>query len=449
MGSTNKTSRRRFLENTAAIGAIGAIGASQLIKSCSPGETAAKVVEPSFLATAPEGQPLKAGVVGCGGRGSGAAINFLDSGPGLSVVAVADVFQDRVDGIRKKLKDEKNVELEDSKCFTGFDAYKRLIETDVDIVILATPPYFRPEHFQACVEARKHVFMEKPVAVDPVGARAVMAASKQAEAAGLCVVTGTQRRHQWSYNNLYARVKAGMIGDIVSTNVYWNMGKLWHKEQLAGWTEMEFMIRDWVNWTWLSGDHIVEQHVHNIDVSNWFVGGVPVEAVGMGSRLRRPTGDCYDNFSIDFVYDKKLHMGSMCRQINDCANSVSEHIRGTKGYMIAGDNNQSLWDADGNTLYEYTSPVDGQGEPLENNPYVQEHTDLVAAIRTGNQIVEAEETAKSNLTAIMGREAAYTGKKVTWEEMMGSGMKLGPKGEMKMGPVDMDKSVPVAGSAPE
>ncbi len=448
MGSTNKTSRRRFLENTAAIGAIGAIGASQLIKSCSPGETTAKVVEPSFLATAPDGQPLKAGIVGCGGRGSGAAINFLDSGPGLSVVAVADVFQDRVDGIRKKLKDEKNVELEDSKCFTGFDAYKRLIETDVDIVILATPPYFRPEHFQACVEARKHVFMEKPVAVDPVGARAVMAASKQAEAAGLCVVTGTQRRHQWSYNNLYARVKAGMIGDITSTNVYWNMGKLWHKEQLAGWTEMEFMLRDWVNWTWLSGDHIVEQHVHNIDVSNWFVGDVPVEAVGMGSRLRRPTGDCYDNFSVDFVYDKKLHMGSMCRQINDCANSVSEHIRGTKGYMIAGDNNQSIWDADGNTLYEYTSPVDAQGEPLENNPYVQEHTDLVAAIRTGNQIVEAEETAKSNLTAIMGREAAYTGKKVTWEEMMGSGMKLGPKGEMKMGPVDMDKSVPVAGSAP-
>ena len=143
-----------------------------------------------------------------------------------------------------------------------------------------------------------------------------------------------------------------------------------------------------------------------------------------------------------------MHMGSMCRQINDCANSVSEHIRGTKGYMIAGDNNQSLWDADGNVLYEYTSPVDAQGEPLENNPYVQEHTDLVAAIRTGNQIVEAEETAKSVLTAIMGRQAAYTGTKVTWEEMMGSGLKIGPKGEMKMGPVDMDKTIPVAGSAP-
>ena len=448
MGSNNKTSRRRFLENTAAIGAIGAIGASQLIKSCSTEESTGKVTEPSFLATAPEGQALKAGVVGCGGRGTGAAINFLDAGPGLSIVAVADVFQDRVDGIRKKLKDEKDVVLDDANCFVGFDAYKRLIETDVDIVILATPPYFRPEHFQACVEARKHVFMEKPVAVDPVGARAVMAASKQAEAAGLCVVTGTQRRHQWSYNNVLARIRAGMIGDIVATNVYWNMSKLWHKDQMAGWTEMEYMIRDWVNWTWLSGDHIVEQHVHNIDVSNWFVGDAPVEAVGMGSRLRRPTGDCYDNFSVDFVYDRKLHMGSMCRQINDCANSVSEHIRGTKGYLIIGDRMQHIFDPDGNLLYEYKSPVDAQGEALENDPYVQEHIDLVNAIRTGMQIVEAEETAKSVLTAIMGREAAYTGKKVTWEEMMGSGLKLGPKGEIKMGPVDMDKSVPVAGSAP-
>ncbi|MEN8229672.1 MAG: Gfo/Idh/MocA family oxidoreductase, partial [Bacteroidota bacterium] len=272
MEPTNKTSRRRFLENTAAIGAIGAIGASQLIRSCSSEETTGEVVTPSFLATAPEGQLLKAGVVGCGGRGSGAALNFLDAGPGLSIVAVADVFQDRVDGIRKRLKDEKNVELDDSMCFTGFDGYKRVIESDVDIVILATPPYFRPEHFQACVEARKHVFMEKPVAVDPVGAKAVMAASKQAEAAGLCVVTGTQRRHQWSYQNVLARVRAGMIGDIVSSNVYWNMGKLWHREQQTGWTEMEYMIRDWVNWTWLSGDHITEQHIHNIDVSNWFVG---------------------------------------------------------------------------------------------------------------------------------------------------------------------------------
>ena len=446
MESNHKTSRRKFLGNTAAIGAIGAIGATQLLKSCTSDEKAVAATAPEFLTSAPEGQPLKAGVIGCGGRGSGAAVNFLEAGPGLSVVAVADVFQDRVDGIRKKLKDEKNVELEDSKCFVGFDAYKRLIETDVDIVILATPPYFRPEHFQACVEARKHVFMEKPLAVYPVGARSVMAASKQAEAAGLCVVTGTQRRHSWNYNNVLAQVKAGAIGDIVSTNVYWNQSKLWHREQLSGWTEMEFMIRDWVNWTWLSGDHIVEQHVHNIDVSNWFVGGAPVEAVGMGSRLRRPTGDCYDNFSVDFVYDKNIHMASMCRQINDCANSVSENIRGTKGYT---NGRETIWDTEGNAIYEYAAPVDADGESMQVNDYVQEHIDLVTAIRTGNQIVEAEETAKSVLTAIMGREAAYTGKKVTWKEMMGSNQTIGPKGEMKLGPVDMNKIPPIAGSAPE
>ncbi len=445
MKPSNKTSRRNFLEKS-AIGALGVIGATQIVKSCTTGGSVGAVTVPEILKTAVDGQPIRAGVVGCGGRGSGAALNFLDAGPNLSIVAIADVFQDRIDGIRTKLKDEKGVELPDANCFTGFDAYKRLLEVDLDLVILATPPFFRPEHFQACVAARKNVFMEKPVAVDPVGARAVMAASKQAEAAGLCVVTGTQRRHSWNYNNVLARVKAGMMGDIVATNVYWNQNKLWHKEKQARWTEMEFMLRDWVNWTWLSGDHIVEQHVHNIDVSNWFVGSHPLEAVGMGSRLRRPTGDCYDNFSVDFIYDKKVHMNSMCRQINDCATNVSELIRGTKGYTN-GEN--AIWDAEGNMLYEYNSPVDADGEPTKNSPYVQEHIDLVTAIRTGNQIVEAEETAKSVLTAIMGRESAYTGKKVTWEEMMGSDQVLGPKGELALGPVDFKAVIPIAGSAAE
>lgn len=444
MKPTKPTSRRRFLENS-ALGAIGVIGASQLIKSCAPGETTGEVVVPTILDTAPDGQPLRAGVVGCGGRGSGAAFDFLNAGPNLSIVAVADVFQDRIDGIRKKLKDEKDVELADANCFVGFDAYKKLLEVDLDIVILATPPFFRPEHFQACVEARKHLFMEKPVAVDPVGARAVMAASKQAEAAGLSVVTGTQRRHSWNYQNVIARINAGMIGDIVSSNVYWNQSKLWHREKQPTWTEMEFMLRDWVNWTWLSGDHIVEQHVHNIDVSNWFVGGHPVEAVGMGSRLRRPTGDCYDNFSVDFIYDKSIHMHSMCRQIDDCANSVSEQIRGTKGYTDCG---ETIWNAEGNELYRWESPEDEAGEPTINSPYVQEHIDLVNAIRTNNQIVEAEETAISVLTAIMGRQSAYTGTKVTWEDMMGSDLQLGPKGDLSLGPVDIKAVIPIAGSSP-
>ena len=450
MEQNQKTSRRRFLGSSAAVGALGVIGASQLIRSCSSDEKPVEVSDLSFSTAAPDGEPLKVGVVGCGGRGSGAAINWLDAGPGLSVVAVGDVFQDRIDRIRTRLKEEKNVELDDANCFVGFDAYKKVIESDVDVVILATPPFFRPEHFQACVEARKHVFMEKPVAVDPVGARAIMAASKQAEAAGLCVVTGTQRRHQWSYNNIHERVKAGMIGAITSSNVYWNQSKLWHREKQPDWTDMEFMLRDWVNWTWLSGDHIVEQHIHNIDVSNWFVGDVPKEAVGMGSRLRRPTGDCYDNFSVDFVYDKAVHMHSMCRQINDCANNVSEHITGTKGFVNTnGGDYGEIYDHGGNALYQYVPTTDANGEKADISPYVQEHIHLVTAIRTGNQIVEAEETAKSNLTAIMGREAAYTGKKVTWEEMMGSNQRLGPEGELKLGPMPMEAVIPIAGSAPE
>ncbi len=445
MESKKKTSRRRFLENT-AIGAIGVIGASQLAKSCSTDGQTGPLKVPTILDTAPDGQPLKAGVIGCGGRGTGAVLNFLNAGNGLSIVAVADLFQDRVDQFRTKMKETRSVELEDANCFVGFDAYKRLLETDVDLVILATPPYFRPMQFQAAVEARKHIFMEKPVAVDPVGARSIMAASKQAEAAGLCVVTGTQRRHSRDYLNILARVRAGSMGDIVATNVYWNQAKLWHKKKLEGWTEMEFMIRDWVNWSWLSGDHIVEQHIHNIDVSNWFVGDAPVEAVGMGSRLRRPTGDCYDNFSVDFTYENSVHMNSMCRQINDCANFVGQQIRGTKGYTNAAN---TIFNPDGTEQYKFEFPLDENGEVIRVNAQDQEHVDLVTAIRTGEQIVQAEETAKSTLTAIMGRQAAYTGKKVTWEEMMSSGLKLGPKGELQLGPVDMERIVPVAGSAPE
>lgn len=292
-----------------------------------------------------------------------------------------------------------------------------------------------------------HVFMEKPVAVDPVGARMIIAASKQAEAAGLCVVTGTQRRHARDYTEVFKQVRYGAIGDIVSANVYWNSGKLWHRDPQPKRTEMENMLRDWVNWTWLSGDHIVEQHIHNIDVINWFAGKFPVEAVGVGSRQRRVSGDCYDNFFVDFVYDSNIHMNSMCRQINDCANSVSENLRGTEGYTNCSN---TIWNTDGSLKYEFPYPINEEGEEDRTalmNPYDQEHIDLVTAIRTGKQIVQAEETAKSNLCAIMGRTAAYTGRKVTWEEMMSSDLKLGPK-VIEMGEVDMEYIVPKSGSDP-
>jgi predicted dehydrogenase len=275
-----------------------------------------------------------------------------------------------------------------------------------------------------------------------------MASAKQAAAAGLCVITGTQRHHQRDYVEIYKRVAGeGAIGKIVSANAYWNMSKLWHRDRKPEWSDMEFMIRDWVNWTWLSGDHIVEQHVHNLDVVNWFAGKFPVSAVGFGSRQRRPTGDQYDNFSVDFIYDGEVHMHSMCRQINGCADNVSEYIRGTNGYSNC---RNTIWNTDGTEQFTYEYPLDESGEPMKNvkvSPYDQEHIDLITAIRTGEYVNEAEFTAKSCLSAIMGRISAYTGKEVTWDEMMSSGLKIGPE-TLAMGPVDMEAIIPIPGEAP-
>ena len=448
MEKNKSISRRDFFGNSVALGALGAVGMGYLLNSCSSDKTVIAPGTPPLLDQAPDGPVLKAGLIGCGGRGTGAVLNFLDSGPNLQVVALADPFEDRMNSCRERLKKEKNVEIPDDKCFYGFDGYKKLIDSDVDIVLLATPPFFRPEHFRACVEARKHVFMEKPVAVDPVGARSIMASAKRAEALGLTVVAGTQRRHQRDYIGTYNQIYNGLIGDIVSANCYWNQSKLWHRERLPQWTDMEFMIRDWVNWTWLSGDHIVEQHVHNIDVVNWFTGKFPIKAVGFGSRHRRVTGDQFDNFSVDFVYEGDVHVHSMSRQINDCANNVSEMIRGTKGYTNCVN---KIFNPDGTVKWEYQYPLDEKGVPtpkLMKPAMVQEHIDMITAIRTNTPVNEAETIAKSTLAAIMGRISAYTGKEVTMEEMMGSDLQLGPK-ELVMGKMDMGSfQVPVPGSAP-
>lgn len=444
----NGFSRRRFLENAAALGAVGALGFNQLLSSCTKQKTPKELNLPPLLDQAPDGEPIKAGVIGCGGRGTGAALNFLDAGPNLQITALSDIFQDRVDNCRKELREKKEIEIPDENCHSGFDGYKKLIESDINYVIIATPPYFRPEHFKAAIEARKHVFMEKPLAVDPVGARSIMSTAKQADAAGISIVTGTQRHHQRDYIEIYKMVMEGAIGDIVSANAYWNQSKLWHRVRQPDWSDMEFMIRDWVNWCWLSGDHIVEQHIHNLDVINWFTGKFPLKAVGFGSRQRRVTGDQYDNFSVDFVYEDEVHMHSMCRQINDCANNVSEYIRGTEGYTNC---QNTIWNPDGTVKWKYEYPLDESGEPTNRvkvDPYVQEHIDLITAIRTEQHVNEAEFTAKSNLTAIMGRISAYTGLEVTWEEMMSSDLQLGPE-NLEMRAVDMKFEVPVPGSAPK
>jgi predicted dehydrogenase len=415
---------------------------SAILNSCK--KNAPKdLILPPLLGKAPDGKKLTAGLIGCGGRGSAAVLDFLAAGNDLSVISLGDVLQDRLDKCRKSLKEKGKQEIADDKCFIGFDAYQKVIDSGVDIVLMATPPSFRPIHFEAAVQARKHVFLEKPVAVDPVGARSVITSSQKAQSIGLVVVTGTQRRHSPDYVETYKHVMSGAIGDIVSANCYWNQNQLWKVDPKPECSDMENMIRDWVNWTWLSGDHIVEQHVHNIDVVNWFVNNHPVKATGVGSRQRRKTGDQYDNFSIDFEYENGMHLHSMCRQINGTTNNVSELIKGTEGSSNCKD---KLFDSSGKTIWEYKYPKLANGkEGLQISPYVQEHIDLVTCIRQGIPWVEAEATAISTLTGIMGRIAAYTGKTVTWDEMMNSELKLGPT-TFVMGPYDIKAVIPVPGT---
>jgi len=435
-------SRRNFLGKAATVSAAGIIVPS-IISSCAR-ETKKAVPAVSWLDQAPDGPVLKAGVIGCGGRGTGAAINFLSAGPNLQITALGDTFKDRIDNCRASILKQKEQEVPEENCFVGFDAFEKVIDSGVDIIILATPPFFRPEHLAAAVAARKNIFTEKPVCVDPVGARSVMATALKAKELDLTIVTGTQRRHQHNYVATWQQIAGGVIGDIVGANAYWNQSKLWHRDGNKEWTEMEWMIRDWVNWIWLSGDHIVEQHVHNLDVINWFTGSHPVSAVGMGSRQRRVTGDQFDNFSVDFVYENGIHLHSMCRQIDGCANNVSERIQGTKGFTNCYD---TIYDMQGTEIWKYEYPLDDEGKPSSRDmmdPYVQEHIDMVTSIRTGKPFNELENTAVSTLTAIMGRISAYTGKETTWDEMMNSDLKLGPK-VFEFGPVDIPKEVPIPG----
>ncbi|MEX0986910.1 MAG: Gfo/Idh/MocA family oxidoreductase [Bacteroidales bacterium] len=442
-------SRRNFL-GTTAIGAAGVIGVAGLASACSDKGVKVSIVPPPLKADS--GTPIRAGVIGCGGRGTGAAMDFLNAGDNVEIVAIADLFEDKIKNFRKSLKNDKGVEIADEKCFIGFDAFEKVLAEDINYVILATPPHFRPMQFEAAVKARKNIFMEKPVAVDPVGARRIIGAGKQAETLGLSVVAGTQRRHQWNYLEVYEYIKAGAIGDFVAGYAYWDQNKLWHVNPNADWSEMEAMLRNWVNWMWLSGDHIVEQHVHNIDVVNWFKNDHPVKAVGYGSRQRRITGDQYDNFSVDFTYGDGTHMHSMCRQMNGTKNNVSEFIRGTKGYTDCA---RSVHLNDGTLVGETDNPwpaTDEEKEALQNkynSPYVQEHVHLVNAIRNNEPINEAENVATSTLTAIMGRISAYTGGETTWDEVMNSELHYQPDVYDFGAVTNVPKEVAVPGEAAE
>ncbi len=398
-------SRRDFLKTSAVVGG-GLLGGLSLARSAHAGAD----------------DTLKIGLIGCGGRGSGAIKDALTTKHNIKLVAMGDAFEDRLKGSLNNLqKDEglkAKIDVPQDRQFVGFDAYKQVLGSGVDMVILATPPGFRPIHFAAAVEAGKHIFMEKPVAVDAPGVRAVLAAAQEAKKKSLGVGVGLQRRHQKGYIETIQRLRDGAIGDIVTMRAYWNGGGVWVHPREQGQTEMQYQMRNWYYFNWLCGDHIVEQHIHNLDVINWLKDAYPVRGQGMGGRQVRTGadyGEIYDHHAVEFEYADGSRLFSYCRHIPNCWDSVSEHVQGTSGtadisgYRIAGKDSEK---------WRY------RGE--NRNPYVVEHDDLLDSIRAGKPYNEAEYGALSTMTAIFGRMCTYSGKALSWEEALNSKLSLAP-----------------------
>lgn len=460
MKKVNKLSRRSFLKTSALAGTIGVIGggaSTGLLSSCSSNNQSdsnkalrepGSYYIPELPDMAVDGKELRAGVIGCGGRGSGAAFDFLNSANGVTIVALGDVFDEKVNALADRLKKEKNIDIPTDKRFVGLDAYKKVVDSDVDVVIDCTPSFFRPSHFEYIVKQNKHCFIEKPLFVDSVGYRKVMATAKQAEAKKLTVITGTIRHHQRSYVESYQKIMDGAIGEITGGAVYYNGGAQWTRERQPGWTDFEYMVKDWFNWGWLSGDMIIEQHIHSIDAFVWLTGLKPVSALSFGSRHRRVVGDCYDNFSTDFTMENGIHFHSMCRQIDGCTNDVSNYIQGTKGSWVgigAVGGEVMIKDLAGNVVWRFDEEKE-KSEYKQTNPFVLEHVNLVNCIRKNTPIEKASEAAMSNMAALMGRESAYTGLEKTWDSMTASSLDLTPA-DLNMGDMDMSKFVaPVPGT---
>lgn len=377
--------RRTFLGNSTLIGVGLAAGGA-------------------FGQTAGGGKKLKVGLIGCGGRGNGALGDFIQAckilGLEAEVVAVGDAFKPAADATGKRF----NVPAD--KCFGGYDNYQKVVATDCEYVLMATPPSFRPLHFAAAVEAGKHCFIEKPVAVDPVGARAIIATGEKAAAKGLAAVTGTQRRHMKGYLQNKARIEAGAIGEIKGGVVQWNGTVPWIKHRNPGESEADYMARNWLNFTETSGDHIVEQHVHNLDIAVWFLGRLPVSALGFGGRARRETGNMFDFFSVDYDFGDEVHIHSQCRQISGTHQNVGEMFTGTEGFCYGGGKLK------GKDVQIPEFKVD------TDNGQVQEHVDMIRSVQAGKPLNHARRIAEVTMVAIMGRMSAYTGQIVRWNDVM-------------------------------
>ena len=403
----NGPSRRTFLK-TSAVTTLG---------------LSAGLMKTGHFAYAAGSDTLRVGLVGCGGRGTGAARDAVVSAPGVEVVAMGDLFEDRLDQSRVALGEEIGdaLKVDDDHAFVGFDAYQQVLGSDIDMVILATPPGFRPLHFRAAVEAGKHVFMEKPVSVDVAGAHAIIEAGERAREKGLSVVAGTLYRRQPSFVEAVRRIHDGMIGELVGAQEYYMTGPIWLRERQPGMSDMEWQCRNWYYFTWLSGDHIVEQFVHNLDLVNWVFQGVPASSVAMGGRSQRvdPSyGHIYDHFSVEYVYGNGVRVEAKCRQMQECTTRVTNRIIGSKGVADLHPGNSVIRTHAGEVLFEHPEPG--------NNAYVQEHTDLIESIRNGQPLNEARQIAESTLTGILGRESAYTGLEITWEDLVAADLDLVP-----------------------
>jgi myo-inositol 2-dehydrogenase/D-chiro-inositol 1-dehydrogenase len=395
-------SRREFLK-TSSLAVAGAACAGSLALAHS--------------AHAAGSDAIKVALIGAGGRGTGAIANLMNADKELQLVAVADAFSSRAKSAVDKLKKQfgRQVDVPDDRLFVGLQAYREAIATDATLVVLATPPGFRPFQYQAAVDAGKHVFMEKPCCVDAPGYRLLLEASKRADEKGLLVGVGLQRRHEARYRETVQRLQDGAIGDIPLLRVYWNGSGIWNRSRDPGMTELQYQVHNWYHFCWLSGDNIGEQHIHNLDVGNWVKGDQhPVEANGMGgctSRYRganQGTGQIFDHHFVEFTYADGSKMYSQCRHIRDCFNSVSESALGTKG------SSNCSGSIDGENPWKYGGKGKAKGKDVGGHQ--QEQNDLVAALREGRRYNEGYYGANSSMTAVLGRLATYSGKVVKWDE---------------------------------
>ena len=408
---TPQSSRRDFVKTTALF------TAGMMLPS----------MEIAAMANVFNDKTLKIAVIGCGGRGAGAAVQALRADENVQLVAMADAFEDRLNGslqsLQKEFEGTNKVNVLEKHRYVGFDAYKKAID-QADVVILTTPPGFRPYHFEYAINAGKHVFMEKPVATDVPGIRKVLEMAKIAKEKKLNVVVGLQRRYQNNYLAMKEKVDEGKAGIITSGQVYWNSSGVWVNPRTPNQSEMEYQMRNWYYFNWLCGDHILEQHIHNIDVANWFIGEYPISAQGMGGRLVRTGpehGEIFDHHFVEYKYPSGAVISSQCRHQPGTWSKVGETFQGSKGIIDMNDAGAaSIVDLQGNNIYQYRN----QRDP---NPYQVEHDKLFASIRNKGVISDAENGAKSTMAAIMGRMATYSGQVINWEEAMKSEIVLMPK----------------------